>query len=241
MNNNTKICLYLKGTDKVYKKFDSERKANEFLNLWEMYGEKEVQLELGECDDKTRLLWSYPIHWEIINGIHLNNFEAYEHLLFMEDERKLPDRWMKFARTDVFCDGEYTTGVYMPFDKPQTCHEYHLNHFVYWMVIGHLRLIAKPTAFFDYNTGKTFKPPINYCWACAYDRVIGMTARERKGLNWYSCNCCPIWEKGEYQCENDSESPYHLYSYGFDRSENAIKLAKMPWRDLDEMVDHILY
>lgn len=239
----TKVCLYIESTDKVYKMFDNEHKAIEFLHLYEENHEPNTpSLELGECKEDVRILWSYPIHWDIINGIHLNDFETYERLLFMKDERGLPDRWEKFIKRDIWVDGKYDVGVYMPFDKPQTCHEYHLNHFVYWMVIGYFELQDKPLMFFDYNTGrKSFNIPNNFCWACAYDSTIGRLAKERKSFDYFFCDCCPIWKKDGYQCENDVNSPYHLWTYGIDKPENAIKLAKMPWRDLDDMVDRILY
>lgn len=230
---NTNICLYIEGTKKVYKVFDSEQEANEFLHLWESYVST-PRLELGECTPHTRRLWSYPIHWEIINGIHLNNFEAYEHLLFMEDERELPDRWQKFIKYDTHGD---IAGVYMPFNKPEHGKEFHLNHYVYWMVLDYLGVHHKITEFFDYNTDEDMKPPVNWCWACEYDTIVCSIYNKRyaNGDSCIDCEKCPIW-RTMYGCENDFDSPYKLWIDDLD--DCADEIATMPWTLFDDEINN---
>lgn len=230
---NTNICLYIKGTNKVYKVFNSELEANEFLHLWESYVAT-PRLELDECTPNTRRLWSYPIHWNIINGTKLNDFEAYERLLFMEDERELPERWQKFIKYNTHGQVE---GVYMPFDKPEHGKEFHLNHYVYWMVMHYLKVNDKIKDFFDYNTDEEMDMPENWCWACEYDRQVGRIYNNyyAHGFLCLECDKCPIW-RSEYGCEDDSDSPYKRWSE--DEEGCADEVATMPWTLFDNEINN---
>lgn len=228
-------ALYIEGTNKLYRTFLSEQSAIEHKDFLEVPRKNTPNLELGLASPTQRHLWSYPIHWDIINGIKLNDFDAYEHLLFMDDERVLPDRWRKFIKFD---DRGLVKGVYMPFSNPQHGKEFHLNHFVYWMVLNYLKIHYKIAVYFDYNTDKCIVAPKSCCWACEYHDTIANILRKREAEPIYMCDFCPIWST-MYECENDLDSPYSKWQD--EKEDVAEEIAKMPWTLFDDLVDGIFY
>lgn len=153
--------------------------------------------------------------------LSLNNFDAFDHILFNEDEMKLPEneRWKKFYHAD---EG----AIYIPLpEEPKTEVEFQFCHYIYWMTIGACLLDRKPAIYFKFADKSFVYRPYLDCFACEYKQRM----REE------GCPCdCPIKRfccgDPNKSCVGDPESPYLRWRYEpWNAEKHAYGLAQLRW------------
>lgn len=155
--------------------------------------------------------------------MQLNDFEAFDRILFNENEVKLPEdeRWKKFYHAD---EG----AIYIPLpEEPKTEVEFQFCHYIYWMTIGACQLVKKPIIYFKFADKSFVYHPYLSCFACEYKLQVKEGGRP--------CDC-PIKRffcaSDDKSCIGDPVSPYQMWiQQPFNSEKHAYELAQLRWRE----------
>lgn len=145
---------------------------------------------------------------EMLKNVKLNNFKAFERILFIKEERKNENRWEKFGQLitleeygdvkDIPC----RVIAFLPFTSKDLVAR-QINHYILWGVIAYFGLPYKPIRLYNYNNPDERLYIKNNCFACEGNEKI--------------CCDCPIWinNHGIYdcKCETGSKEEYEDKRY----------------------------